>query len=157
MRAGIMKEIVRYLGIDTRSQLLGERLWQHLEEPSSEIIGAFYRDTQQSAAGLLLDESIIERLSAKQKEHWRLLFNSGFDEAYLRRATLIGIKHHEIGLDPKWYVAAYALMKARFAEHLLLHTDVPLPLKSALVVAFEKYVAVDMALALSSYSSWLVD
>jgi hypothetical protein len=86
-----MKEIVRYLGIDTRSQPLAERLWQHLEEPSSEIIGAFYRDTQQSAAGLLLDEPIIERLSAKQKEHWRLLFNSGFDEAYLRRATLIGI------------------------------------------------------------------
>jgi hypothetical protein len=48
-------------------------------------------------------------------------------------------------------------MKARFAEHLLLHSDVPLPLKSALVVTLEKYVAVDMALALSSYSSWLID
>ncbi|MDA9505281.1 hypothetical protein XI09_11420 [Bradyrhizobium sp. CCBAU 11386] len=157
MRAGIMKEIVRYLGIGTRSQLLAEQLWQHIEEPSGEIIGAFYRDTQQSAAGSLLEGRIIERLSVAQREHWHSLFNSGFDDAYLRRAALIGIKHHEMGLDPKWYIAAYALMKARFAEHLLLHTDVPLPLKSALVVTLEKYVAVDMALALSSYSSWLVD
>jgi len=152
-----MQEIVRYLGIDTRAQLLAERLWHFLEDPSSEILRAFYQDTRQSPAGRLLDDQIIEGLIIKQKEHWRSLFNSGFDEAYLRRATLIGIRHHEVGLDSKWYIAAYALMKARFAEHLILHTALPLPLKSTLVVTLEKYVAVDMALALSSYSAWLVD
>jgi hypothetical protein len=70
--------------------------------------------------------------------------------------TLIGIKHHEVGLDSKWYIAGYAMMKAAFMERIL---EAPLPpnLKSALIVTLEKYVAVDMALALSTYSSWLVD
>ena len=152
-----MQDIVRYLGIDTRSQMLAERLWDFLDGPSSEIIDAFYRDTRQSAAGILLDEQMIERLMSKQREHWRSLFSSGFDESYLRRASMIGIKHHDVGLDPKWYIAGYALMKARFIEQLLLQTTVPLPLKSAMIIALEKYVAVDMALALSSYSSWLVE
>jgi hypothetical protein len=94
---------------------------------------------------------------SKQREHWRSLFSSGFDESYQRRASMIGIRHHDVGLDPKWYIAGYALMKARFIERLLLQTTVPLPLRSAMIVTLEKYVAVDMALALSSYSSWLVE
>jgi hypothetical protein len=35
--------------------------------------------------------------------------------------------------------------------------EAPLPAKTALIVTLEKYVAIDMALALSVYSSWLVD
>ncbi|MDH6260430.1 protoglobin domain-containing protein [Bradyrhizobium sp. BR13661] len=152
-----MRDIVRYLGIDTRAQLLAERLWQYLDEPSSGIIAAFLRHTRQSAVGGLLDDPIIERLMAEQKEHWCSLFNSGFDEAYQRRATLIGIRHRELGLDSKWYIAAHASIKARFAEELLLRTKFPLPLKSALLVTLEKYAAVDLAIVLSSYSSWLAD
>ena len=120
-----MKDIVRYLGIDTRTQLLAQQVWWLLEEPSAEIIASFYRDTRQSPVGLLLDVSIIDQLQKKQKDHWCALFNSHFDERYQRNATLIAIKHQEIGLDPKWYVAGYALLKLRFIQKLL---DAPLPL-----------------------------
>lgn len=122
-----MKEITRYLGIDTRAHFLAEQLWRLLEEPSGEIIASFYRDTRQSAIGQLLDEAAISRLQNKQKEHWRALFNSQFDKQYQLSATLIGIKHHEIGLDPKWYIAGYALMKLRFTEEL---QRAPLPLET---------------------------
>jgi hypothetical protein len=153
----MMTQIIRYLGIDTRTQLLAERLWSLLDKPSDLVIADFYRHTQHSQVGLLLDERSIKRLMIKQREHWHSLFNSRFDQAYLRRATKIGILHHELGLDPKWYIAGYALMKSRFTEQLLLDVSIPLPLKAALVVTLEKYVAVDMALTLSSYSDWLVD
>ena len=76
MRADFMEEIVRYLGIDTRTQLLAERVWQLLEEPSGEIVDSFYRNTRRSAVGATLDEPTIERLKTKQIEHWRSLFNS---------------------------------------------------------------------------------
>ncbi len=151
-----MEEIVRYLGIDERARLLARRLWTYIDAPSTEIIASFYHNTRQSGAGLMLDDPTIERLKVRQKEHWRALFNSEFDEHYQRSVTMIGIKHQEIGLDPKWYIAGYAIMKAGFAERVL---DAPLPsrLKTALIVTLEKYVAIDMALALSTYSSWLVD
>jgi hypothetical protein len=69
MRAGIMKEIVRSLGIDTRAQLLAERLWQHIEEPSRGVVGAFYRDLKRSTADILLDEQKLEPSLRTQKEH----------------------------------------------------------------------------------------
>ena len=151
-----MKDIVRYLGIDTRTQLFAERLWGVLEEPSGEIIAAFYRDTRQSAVGMLFDEPTIGQLQNRQKEHWRALFTGQFDEQYQRSATLIAIKHHELGLDPKWYIAGYALMKLRFTERLL-KAALPQATKEALIATLEKYIAVDMALSLSTYSSWLID
>ena len=142
-----MEEIVRYLKIDTRAQLLAERLWHLLEEPNDEIIDSFYREMRQSAAGLLVEESTIEHLKIRQKEHWRALFTSEFDQQYQRSVTMIGIKHLEIGLDSKWYIAGYALMKVRLVEKLL-ESPVPLSMKSALIATLEKYVAIDMALAL---------
>lgn len=151
-----MQELILYLGIDTQARLLAKRLWHFLDEPSTEIIASFYRDTRQSGVSLLLDEQTIARLQIKQRDHWRALFNSDFDASYERSVTMIGIKHHEIGLDPKWYIAGYAIMKSRFAEQVL---QAPLPkrLKASLVITLEKYVALDMALALSTYSAWLVD
>jgi|SRR5581483_508086 len=151
-----MNELIRYLGIDTRAELLAERLWFLLEGSVEEIIAAFYDNTRHSGAGVLLDDASIERLKVRQKQHWHSLFCSGFDQDYVRSVSLIGIKHHEIGLDSKWYIAGYAIIKAAFAGKIM---EAPLPLgaKSALIITLEKYVAVDMALALSAYSSWLVD
>jgi hypothetical protein len=151
-----MKDIVRYLGIDTRTQLLAECLWHLLEEPSGEIIASFYRDTRQSAMGMLFDEPTISRLQSKQREHWCALFKSHFDERYQRSATLIAIKHRELGLEPKWYIAGYALIKLRFLE-TLFKAELPQATTQALIATLEKYVAIDMALSLSIYSSWLVD
>jgi len=63
-----MKEMVRYLGIDTLTQLLAEQLWCFLEGPSREIIASFYRDTRESAVSLLFDERAISRLRERQRE-----------------------------------------------------------------------------------------
>ncbi|SFJ45120.1 protoglobin domain-containing protein [Bradyrhizobium sp. Gha] len=122
----MMTQIIRYLRIDTRTQLLAEQLWNLAEGPSSQIIAEFYRRTRQSHPGVLLDEHTVSRLMIKQREHWHSLFNSRVDQAYLRRATKVGIMHHEVGLDPKWYVAGYALMKAGLAEQLLFDASIPL-------------------------------
>jgi Protoglobin len=151
-----MDELIRYLGIDTRTELLAERLWYLLEGSVEEIIAAFYNNTSYSTAGIMLDQATIERLKVRQKQHWESLFSSAFDEKYVRSVSTIGIKHHEIGLDSKWYIAGYAIIKAAFAEKIM---EAPLPVraKSALIVTLEKYVAIDMALALSAYSSWLID
>lgn len=151
-----MKEIVRYLGIDTRTQLLAELLWGVLEEPSGEIIASFYRDIRQSNAGTLFDEASLDRLQNEQKEHWRALFTGQLDEHYQRSVNLIAIEHYELGLDPKWYIAGYALMKLRFTE-TLLKAALTQAMKETLIATLEKYIAIDMALALSIYSSWLVD
>jgi hypothetical protein len=151
-----MQELIRYLGVDARAELLAERLWYLLEGRMEDIIAEFYSNARRSIDSHMLDDATIKRLKVRQKDHWQTLFLSAFDEHYVRSVSMIGIKHHEIGLDSKWYVAGYATIKAAFVEEIM---EAPLPMKAktALIVTLEKYVAIDMALALSVYSSWLLD
>ena len=39
---------------------------------------------------------------AGEPKHWRALFESRLDLQYFNSASLIGIRHSQIGLDPKW-------------------------------------------------------
>jgi methyl-accepting chemotaxis protein len=104
----------------------------------------------------VLDDETISRLKLKQSEHWQALFSSKFDNQFFNRASLVGIKHREIDLDPKWYIAGYNKIKGQFVK-LILDSQLSTSTKSDLVATLDKYVALDMALALSSYSSWLID
>ena len=68
----------------------------------------------------MLDEATIERLKMRQKQHWQAL-----SLARSTRSTFEvfddGIKHHEIGLDSKWYIAGYAIIKAALPRRSWKH------------------------------------
>lgn len=100
----------------------------------------------------VLDDKTIHRLKLKQTERWQALFSSMFDKQYFSGASLVGIKHREIDLDPRWYIAGYNKISRQLVK---LIPDLPLSasMKSNLVATLDKYVALYMTLALSSYSS----
>jgi methyl-accepting chemotaxis protein len=50
----------------------------------------------------------VDRAKAMQAEHWTAVFRDGVDQRFFDRATRIGNVHAGIGLEPKWYVGAYA-------------------------------------------------
>lgn len=66
------------------------------------------------------------------------------------------MRHREIDLDLMWYVLGYAALKISFTE-VIIDSQLPPITKGRLVKALEKYVAFDMALALSTYSAAVVD
>ena len=49
-----------------------------------------------------------QRAQSAQREHWMGVFTHGIDQAYARRAVIIGQTHARIGLEPKWYIGGYA-------------------------------------------------
>lgn len=151
-----MEELLRFLAIDANSRRDAEDIWQLIEHRAPEIIERFYADVRQSNINLPLTNRMIDHLKIKQKEHWKHLFESRFDQNYFSNASLIGIKHFEIGLDARWYIAGYAKIKSDFSREIL---GAPLssPSKTQLIVTLDKYVALDMALAISSYTALLVD
>jgi hypothetical protein len=152
----IMEELIRFLAIDVKSWRDAGEIWQLIEHRAPEIIERFYADLRRSNANLPLTDHMIDHLKIKQKEHWKYLFESRFDQSYFNNASLIGIKHFEIGLDPRWYIAGYAKIKGDFSLEIL-GSPLSLPSKTQLIVTLDKYVALDMALAISSYTSLLVD
>ncbi len=151
-----MNELIRFLEIDARARQYAKLLWPLVEDHAGDIIEKFYIEARKSDMEPALDDETISRLKLKQIEHWQALFSSKFDKQYFSRASLVGIKHCEIDLDPKWYIAGYNKIRGQFVK-LILDSPLPTSTKSNLVATLDKYVALDMALALSSYSSWLVD
>jgi len=151
-----MDKLIRFLDIDPAARRHAAAIWSLIEHRIDHIIEVFYADVRQSDTAMALSDQTIQRLKVKQKDHWRALFESRLDLQYFNSASLIGIKHSEIGLDPKWYIAGYARIKGDFSR-AILNAPLPLLTKADLVVTLDKYVALDMALAISSYTSLLVD
>jgi hypothetical protein len=151
-----METMLRFLAIDLESHRYAAQIWSLIEHRAADIIENFYTDVLRSNLDLPLTARTIDHLKEKQKQHWKKLFESRFDREYFNNASLIGIKHYEIGLDAKWYVAGYMRIKKDFSTEIL-GAPLSLPSKAQLVATLDKYVALDMALAISSYTSLLVD
>ena len=151
-----MEELIRFLAIDLKDRRNAEDFWPLIEYPLGSILGNFYADIQRSSIDFVLSDQTIDHLKIKQKEHWRSLFASRFDQQYFNSASLVGIKHYELGLNPQWYIAGYAKIKSDITQ-IILQSPLSPPTKFEFVKTLDKYVALDMAIAISSYTSLLVD
>lgn len=151
-----MEKLIHFLKIDPQARREAATIWLLIEHRVEPAIQTFYAEVKRSDATLPLSSQFITRLTAKQKDNWCALFESRLDDQYFNNASLIGINHSEIGLDPKWYIAGYMRIKRDFLQTILTSTLLP-QTKAGLVDTLDKYVALDMALAISSYTSLLID
>jgi hypothetical protein len=152
----LVAQLRDFLEIDDSSKQYARVLRALFAAHSDAIVDEFYRKVQKSAIGAHVSNDAIERLKPKQKAHWETLFNSDFGPGYAQSVRCIGIRHRDIELSPSWYVAGYVKLKIEFIEWIAM-LDVPAEKKIGLVTTLEKYVAIDMALALASYDSVILD
>ena len=142
-----MAQLSDFLEIDDLSRQYARVLLALFIGCADDIVGEFYRKIQKSA---------IERLVPKQKTHWMALFNSDFGRDYVQSVRRIGIQHRDIALNPSWYVAGYVKLKLELMQRIAA-LDVSPDKKICLMLTLEKYVAIDMALALTPYDSVILD
>jgi methyl-accepting chemotaxis protein len=57
--------------------------------------------------------SEVPRLKAAQRSHWAKLFSGQFDSSYMEAVRTIGVTHHKIGLEPRWYIGGYNFVLAQ--------------------------------------------
>jgi len=145
-----------FLGIDDSSHERAAAFWHLIAPKAPAIATRFYERVRQFGIIADLTDARIATLRQLQLDHWRLLFTSRLDADYVKRASLVGIKHREVGVDPDWYIVAYGFLKQAFSEALDAE-NLPADRRSALQRTLDQYIAIDMALALSAYTAWLID
>jgi hypothetical protein len=152
----MIPELLRFVEIDDDTKRRGHEIWDLLAPRADAIVEDFYSKVQAFDISAHITDAAIRRLKIKQKQHWASLFGSQFDEEYANSVRRVGIKHRDIDLGPMWYVAGYMALKIAFTDAI---TDSPLPpiKKSRQLMALDKFVALDMALALSTYSAAVFD
>lgn len=52
----------------------------------------------------------VAKAKAAQEKHWDRILTAEFDARYFESTRRIGATHARIGLEPRWYVGAYALV-----------------------------------------------
>ncbi len=142
--------LIEFLEIDTDTMAAAELLSDLLVPQLDDIIDGFYDRVRRYEINVLVTDDMIPRLKQKQKQHWMALFESGFGPDYCAGTRRIAIRHRDIGLDPAWYVAGYTHVKLALIE-VIIRSDFAPAAKGRLVKTLEKYLAIDMALALSAY------
>ncbi len=93
-------------------------------------------------------KSAMASARTKQIEHWQALFTGGANAAYFERAERIGKVHARIGLEPQWYIGAYASMLGPIL------TAMAGPLgrgKAKRMAALIKMALLDMEVAIETY------
>jgi hypothetical protein len=143
-------QLVAFLDVDTDTLAAADLLSDLLAPRLDEIIDNFYDRVRRYDINVLVSDDVIPRLKEKQKQHWMALFGTGFGADYCAGTRRIAIRHRDIGLDPAWYIAGYTHVKLALIE-VIIRSDFAPAAKGRLVKALEKYLAIDMALALSAY------
>lgn len=142
--------LLEFLEIDTDTMAAAEILSDLLAPRLDDIVDAFYDRVRRYQINAHVTPDVIPRLKEKQKQHWVALFDSGFGPDYCASTRRIAIRHRDIGLDPAWYIAGYTHVKLAFIE-IIIRSGFEPAAKGRLVKTLEKFLAIDMALALSTY------
>lgn len=152
----MIDRLLRFLDVDDATKASGATLSNLLAPQLDGIIERFYSRVQEFDLNPHVTARSIASLKIKQKQHWIDLFNSQFDENYLRNVRRIAVRHRDVELNPMWYIAGYMRLKLAFIE-VILKSRAPIETKGQMIKTLDKYIAIDMALALGTYDTVVLD
>ena len=102
---------LRYLRVDETDVAKLRGVWDVIQAGLDGIMEKFYGHlATEPAVARFLDGASVEGLKEAQRKHWKLAFTSGFNTAYVESVSRIGAAHARIGMEPRWFLGAYALI-----------------------------------------------
>jgi methyl-accepting chemotaxis protein len=109
-----------FLGLESGAPAL-----RHLREVFAKSLGpaldAFYGKirTTPELRKFFKDDAHISRAQSAQQSHWRLIAQGEYTAGYGDNVRRIGEAHARIGLEPRWYIAGYALILEQLASAVI--------------------------------------
>jgi methyl-accepting chemotaxis protein len=102
---------LQFLGLDAGASELRQAR-PVIENALGPALSAFYDRVRAApeVRRLFRDEAHIARARDAQEAHWRVIAGGDYGAAYVEEVRRIGEAHARIGLEPRWYVAGYALI-----------------------------------------------
>ena len=142
-----------FLGLTVEDQRHLKELRPLLEQHADALVGAFYRHllSFEPTRDLLRDPAVKQRLLEKQREYLLSLAGAQFDEGYVAERVQIGKTHMEVGLEPRWYLGAYALYFSLLAPVVCESTRDDVVRGERTLSALVKVLLLDAQIAMGAY------
>ncbi|MBU0751476.1 MAG: EAL domain-containing protein [Gammaproteobacteria bacterium] len=141
----------RFFGIDDSIAALLPHLQRVFADDSVVLADDFYDHLldQAELKPLIADPATLQRLKQSLRRYFQSMTNGDYGEAYADDRLRVGLVHHHVGLEPRWYIGAYRLYLSRLLPLLLAESD---PARSAPTLdALLRLTFFDMSLVLDSY------
>ncbi|MEV9640708.1 globin-coupled sensor protein [Mammaliicoccus sciuri] len=116
------------------------------------MVDAFYKalDAEPKLNKIISNHSSRERLKASFNRHLLSIFDGRIDEAYLEQRKTIAKVHVHIGLESKWYLAAFDVICDEFFT-FIEQLDIPRERQFRTLRAFMKILNFEQQLVLDAY------
>lgn len=99
------------------------------------------------------DPQVLNRVKAMQGDYFRALTRGDYGENYLKNRLHIGRVHQRIGLEPRWYMGAYAVYIQLVYARILEAFKDDLSVAHRAIISLLKLFTLDKELALTTYST----
>jgi len=103
---------LEFLDLGDEQKALLKSLQPLVREAIGPALDVFYRKVKSTpeTARFFREDAHISAAKGRQATHWEGISSGALDEAYVNSVTTIGKTHARIGLEPRWYIAGYALV-----------------------------------------------
>ncbi|WP_438434488.1 protoglobin domain-containing protein [Gorillibacterium sp. sgz500922] len=117
---GDVKERLEMIKL-TEQDMAVLRTIKPLMEPHLQAVVDDYYDSLVKVSKLkaiIYLHSSVERLKGTMRRHLMEILDGRIDPTFMEKRIRIAVMHNKIGLEPKWYMAAFEKLQASFLEHL---------------------------------------
>jgi signal transduction histidine kinase len=97
------------------------------------------------------NEQVMHRAKSAQKQYFLRLANGSYDKDYVNNRLGVGLTHHRIELDPKWYIGAYNRAVSWMLPRLASSDITAQGTNIDVAISLMKLIFFDMGLAIESY------
>lgn len=149
----LIDEVKNFSGLSEAEQRLLIEMRPVLEKHAAQIVDSFYEHLQKFERTNQILHAKPGRLEALRRhlQRWLVgLSNGAYDQAHFQDRYRIGHRHVEVGLEPRFVVAAMAFCRhlvTPIVEQEYQHD----PQKNARLLALHKVMDIDLNIMLQSY------
>ena len=152
-----MRRRLDFARIDQTTLSLLPVVWTMIQPHLEGILRTFYDHLGRQPELARLVGNRSADLARAQSRHWGRVFSGRFDEDYAHSVKAIGLAHHRIGLEPRWYIGGYQFVLNELTALLVAGSGLRKGPLVERLAALNKAVMLDMDLAISVYQEVLLE
>lgn len=149
---GDVSKILKMTSFTTLDLSAIQLLQPYIKNNIEKIVENFYSNLayEPSLMKIIQDNSTVDRLKKALSKHLIQLFSGKIDEDFVRQRNTIAHVHVRIGLQPKWYMLAFADLSNSLNEIVLANTTNKEEY-AVLSNAVSKILSVEQVIVLEAY------
>ena len=101
-----------FIGLDEAARQRLTSVQAHVDKHLPLALDKFYAKISRvpEVAKFFDGKPQMDRAQSKQVGHWKAIAAGRFDDDYFAASTRVGLRHAQIGIEPRWHIGGYGII-----------------------------------------------